>query len=107
MFPPVVHAVTTHWISAPRLPVDLALVTSTQSLTGLWPLMTWAALRAVDVADADADADGDGDGLFVGLGDFDGVAFGDGDLVGVVFGLGFFVAVGVGVGVAFGFGLVL
>jgi hypothetical protein len=59
MFPPVVQAVTTHWVVAPRLLVDVELVMSTQRLTlgSLWTAC--APLRGEEVAVAEGDDDGD------------------------------------------------
>jgi hypothetical protein len=96
--PPVVQAVTTHWVAAPRLLLESAVDISTQRLIGgsLWtacaPLLEVAVaeaegegvVEAGSPADRDGDVEGerladeDGDGLFVGWGELDGVAFGEG-----------------------------
>ena len=119
--PPVVQAVTTHWVAAPRLLLESEVDISTQRLTGgsLWtacaPLL--GVEDAVPEAEGEgvveggspADRDGDADGLFVGSGELDGVAFGEeladglalAVLVGVAVG---FVVVLVGVGEVLGDG---
>jgi hypothetical protein len=105
--PPVVHAVTTHWVAAPRLLLESEADISTQRLT--WGLLWTACAPLLDVAVAEGEgvveagslaerdgdveagslaerdgdvegeavADEDGDGLFVGWGELDGVAFGE------------------------------
>ncbi len=120
--PPVVQAVTTHWVAAPRLLLESEVDISTQRLTwgSLWTAC--APLLGVEVAVAEAEregvaegerlADEDGDGLFVGSGELDGVAFGEGLADGLV--LALLCAAGVVaplegdlVGVAFGFDVAL
>jgi protein crumbs len=104
--PPVVQAVTTHWVAAPRSLVESEADISTQRLTSvLWtacapPLDVAVAegegvveggslaerdgdVEAGSLAERDGDvereavADEDGDGLCVGWGELDGVAVGE------------------------------
>ena len=117
--PPVVQAVTTHWVAAPRLLLESGVDISTQRLTWGLPWTACAPLPEVAVAEAEGEgvveggsladregdvegeplADEDGDGLFVGWGELDGVAFGEELADGL--------ALALLVGVAFGFAVVL